>query len=55
MRVVHGGESGVIGPPGAIVNAINDALTPLGAEVCELPVTPERVLAATHRAQGGLK
>ena len=27
------GESGAIGPPAAIVNAINDALAPLGAEV----------------------
>ncbi len=27
------GEGGVIGPPAAILNAINDALRPLGAEV----------------------
>ena len=40
------GESGAIGPPGAIVNAINDALAPLGAEVLDLPASPPRVLAA---------
>ena len=40
------GESGAIGPPAAIVNAINDALAPLGAEVLDLPATPPRVLAA---------
>ncbi len=44
------GESGAIGPPGAIVNAINDALAPLGAEVLDLPATPARVLAALARA-----
>ncbi len=49
------GESGAIGPPAAIVNAINDALAPLGAEVLELPATPERVFAAIQRAQGGFR
>ena len=44
------GESGAIGPPAAILNAINDALAPLGAEVTELPATPARVLAAIARA-----
>ena len=34
------GESGAIGPPGAIVNAINDALARLGAEVMDLPASP---------------
>ena len=45
------GESGAIGPPGAIVNAINDALAPLGAEVMDLPASPSRVLAAIHAAR----
>ena len=40
------GESGAIGPPGAIINAINDALALLGAEVTDLPASPPRVLAA---------
>jgi carbon-monoxide dehydrogenase large subunit len=40
------GEGGAIGPGAAIVNAINDALRPLGAEVCEIPATPRRVLQA---------
>ena len=43
------GESGAIGPPGAIVNAINDALAPFGAELFDLPATPARVLAALAR------
>ncbi len=45
------GESGAIGPPGAIVNAINDALAPLGAEVFDLPASPARVLAAIASAR----
>jgi len=34
------------GPPGAMVNAINDALRPLKAEVWSQPVTPEKILRA---------
>ena len=33
-------------PPGAILNAVNDALSPLGATVFAQPITPERVLKA---------
>ena len=46
------GESGAIGPPAAIANAVNDALAPLGAEVTEIPMTPERVLRAIAAAGG---
>ena len=45
------GESGAIGPPAAIVNAINDALAPLGAEVFDLPASPSRVYAAIRAAK----
>ncbi|WP_428675418.1 xanthine dehydrogenase family protein molybdopterin-binding subunit [Reyranella sp.] len=45
------GESGAIGPPGAIVNAINDALAAMGAEVFDLPASPPRVLAAIRAAR----
>src|SRR5215475_5698409 len=41
------GEAGTAGAPGAVMNAINDALAPLGAPpLTEIPITPERVLAA---------
>jgi carbon-monoxide dehydrogenase large subunit len=46
------GESGAIGPPAAIANAVNDALAGLGVAVSELPITPEHVLAALARANG---
>jgi carbon-monoxide dehydrogenase large subunit len=44
------GEGGAIGPPAAIANAINDALKPLGVEVCETPITPRRLLTAIAAA-----
>jgi carbon-monoxide dehydrogenase large subunit len=46
------GEGGAVGPPAAIVSAVNDALRPLNAEVTDLPVTPERILAAIDSTKG---
>jgi carbon-monoxide dehydrogenase large subunit len=40
------GEGGAIGPPAALSSAVNDALRPLGVEMNQLPLTPERILAA---------
>lgn len=40
------GEAGTAGAPGAVMNAINDALRPFGAKVFAQPFTPERILAA---------
>ena len=40
------GEAGTAGAPGAIMNAINDALAPLQAQVTAMPFTPERILRA---------
>ncbi len=40
------GEAGTAGAPAAIMNAINDALKPLGAKVFAQPFTPERILKA---------
>jgi aerobic carbon-monoxide dehydrogenase large subunit len=40
------GEGGAIGAPAAIVNAINDALTPFGVAIDEIPATPQRIRAA---------
>jgi len=40
------GEAGTAGAPGAVMNAINDALSPLGARVTAMPFTPERILKA---------
>jgi carbon-monoxide dehydrogenase large subunit len=40
------GEAGTAGAPGAVMNAINDALAPLKANVSVQPFTPQRILAA---------
>jgi aerobic carbon-monoxide dehydrogenase large subunit len=40
------GEGGAIGPPAAIINAVNDALAPFGATINEIPATPRRIRAA---------
>jgi carbon-monoxide dehydrogenase large subunit len=45
------GEGGAIAPPAAIINAINDALAGLGAEVLECPASPRRILDALRRAR----
>jgi carbon-monoxide dehydrogenase large subunit len=46
------GEGGAIAPPAVVVNAINDALRPLGVEINETPATPDRVLEKIVAAKG---
>jgi carbon-monoxide dehydrogenase large subunit len=43
------GEAGTAGAPAAVMNAINDALAPLGAQVWSQPITPEKILRALGR------
>jgi carbon-monoxide dehydrogenase large subunit len=45
------GEGGTIGAPAAVVNAINDALAPLGVTIDEMPATPARIFAALRAAR----
>ncbi|HET7717730.1 MAG TPA: xanthine dehydrogenase family protein molybdopterin-binding subunit [Bauldia sp.] len=46
------GEGGAIGAPAAVINAISDALRPLGVELFEMPATPRRIRAAIRSATG---
>ena len=46
------GEAGTAGAPAAIMNAINDALRPLRAQVFAQPFTPERILRALGKVPG---
>ncbi|MDZ4264936.1 MAG: xanthine dehydrogenase family protein molybdopterin-binding subunit [Mycobacterium sp.] len=39
------GEGGAIGSPPAVINAVNDALAPLGVSVTQLPATPATIVA----------
>jgi carbon-monoxide dehydrogenase large subunit len=45
------GEGGAIGAPAAVINAVNDALSPLGVEIDEIPATPQRIRAAIRNAE----
>lgn len=44
------GEAGAIGSTPAIVNAVVDALRPLGVKDLEMPLTPQKVWAAVQNA-----
>jgi carbon-monoxide dehydrogenase large subunit len=44
------GEGGAIGAPAAILNAVNDALSPFGVSIDEIPATPQRIRAALRHA-----
>jgi carbon-monoxide dehydrogenase large subunit len=51
MGVKGIGEAGTIGSTPAIVNAVIDALTPLGIRHIDLPLTPQRVWQAIQDAK----
>jgi aerobic carbon-monoxide dehydrogenase large subunit len=53
MGVKGVGEAATIGAPPAVVNAVLDALAPLGVTAIDKPVTPERVWRAIQDAKGG--
>ena len=46
------GEAGSIASPAAIVNAVLDALSPLGVADLDMPLTPERVWRAIRAGKG---
>jgi len=45
------GEAGCVGAPPAVMNAILDALRPLGVEHLDMPATPRRVWEALQKAR----
>ena len=49
------GEGGAIGAPAAVLNAINDALSPFAVSIDELPATPQRIRAALRAADARSK
>jgi carbon-monoxide dehydrogenase large subunit len=46
------GEAGTVGALPALLNAVNDALAPLGVRHLDMPVTSERVWRAIREARG---
>jgi carbon-monoxide dehydrogenase large subunit len=47
------GESGTIGAPPTVINALIDALEPLGVDHIDMPATPGRVWETIARAKAG--
>jgi carbon-monoxide dehydrogenase large subunit len=52
LGVKGAGEAGTVGAPPAVINAILDALKPLGVSHIDMPATPERVWRAIQSRQG---
>ncbi|MDA0261993.1 MAG: molybdopterin-dependent oxidoreductase, partial [Proteobacteria bacterium] len=52
LGVKGAGEAGNVGALAAILNAVNDALAPLGVETLDMPATPEKVWRAIQDAPG---
>jgi carbon-monoxide dehydrogenase large subunit len=50
LGVKGAGEGGTIPAPAAIVAAIEDALSPFGVRFSDMPLTPERIVAALRDA-----
>ncbi len=47
------GEAGTIASTPAVVNAVVDALRPMGVHDVRMPCTPERVWRAVNESRGG--
>ncbi len=45
------GEIGAIGAPAAVINAVVNALSPLGVQTIEMPATSQSVWQAIQQAQ----
>lgn len=53
LGVKGAGEAGTIAAPPAIVNAVLDALAPLGIKTIDMPLTPEKIWALIQAARQG--
>ncbi len=52
LGIKGAGEAGAIGAPPAVINAVVDALAPLGVRHIDMPATPEKVWRAIRSAGG---
>jgi aerobic carbon-monoxide dehydrogenase large subunit len=51
LGVKGAAETGTVGSPAAVMNAVSDALTHLGVKCVDMPATPEKVLRALSEAR----
>ncbi|MDE2334610.1 MAG: xanthine dehydrogenase family protein molybdopterin-binding subunit [Rhodospirillales bacterium] len=50
LGVKGAGEAGAVGSPPAVINAVVDALSPLGVSHVDMPATPEQIWRAVAKA-----
>ncbi|OGA17222.1 MAG: carbon monoxide dehydrogenase [Betaproteobacteria bacterium RIFCSPLOWO2_02_FULL_63_19] len=55
LGVKGAGEAGTVGAPPTVINALLDALRPLGVEHIDMPATPARVWEAMRHAGGAAR
>lgn len=53
LGVKGSGQAGAIGSPQTVMNAVLDALRPLGVEAIDMPATPLKIWQAIQAARGG--
>jgi aerobic carbon-monoxide dehydrogenase large subunit len=53
LGIKGAGEAGTVGALGATMNAVLDALSPLGIATLDMPATPQRLWAAIRKAKRG--
>jgi carbon-monoxide dehydrogenase large subunit/6-hydroxypseudooxynicotine dehydrogenase subunit gamma len=53
LGVKGAGEGGTAAAGAAIANAVADALRPLGVEICDLPLSPDRIVSLVRDAKTG--
>jgi carbon-monoxide dehydrogenase large subunit len=53
LGVKGAGEGGIVGTGGALANAVANALSSLGLEVKELPLSPDKIRALVRKASEG--
>jgi aerobic carbon-monoxide dehydrogenase large subunit len=51
LGIKGAGEAGAIGAPATVINAVMDALAPLGISAIDMPATPQSVWRAIRQAQ----
>ena len=50
--IVGAGETGTVGPPPCLANAVADALRPLGVDARRMPLSPYNLWAQIQEAAG---
>jgi carbon-monoxide dehydrogenase large subunit len=51
LGVKGAGEGGIIAVPAAIANAVEDALSPFGVRIADVPLSPDRIVALLREAR----